>query len=451
MAKNYVLLQTTQLTSSAASVTFSNIPQSGYTDLKIVMSVRNTRSSSGPGYGRLLLNNSSANFTYKGLYTNEYGSAGSNSRSDNYSFFSMATNYLTSSTFCNTEVYIPNYSSSTQYKTISIDELNETNSSIEINKYLSTVLWSNNSAITSITISADTNEFVQYSTFSLYGLAATGTTPVTAPKARGGNTVVTDGTYWYHAFLTSGYFTPLVGLTCDALVIAGGGGGGNNSSGGGGAGGYRGFTSQSLTATNYPIIVGAGGAAATSGSASSVSGTSLTASGGGKGGDANTDGTSGGSGGGAGGKDPNDRVGGSGNAGSYSPVEGYAGGANASTASSNNRATGGGGGAGGAGGNGTTGVSGNGGAGSNTYSSWASVTNTGVSGYFAGGGGGGIGLNGTSAGTGGSGGGANGIKGDNVTGYSATVNTGSGGGGTGTNASTGGAGGSGIIIIRYAV
>ena len=38
---NHILLQKTKLTSSTASVTFSNIPQSGYTDLKIVVSGRN--------------------------------------------------------------------------------------------------------------------------------------------------------------------------------------------------------------------------------------------------------------------------------------------------------------------------------------------------------------------------------------------------------------------------
>ena len=42
MAENYVLLETIELSQSAASVTFDNIPQTGYTDLKIVMSARLT-------------------------------------------------------------------------------------------------------------------------------------------------------------------------------------------------------------------------------------------------------------------------------------------------------------------------------------------------------------------------------------------------------------------------
>jgi hypothetical protein len=40
MPANYVLLERIELNASAASVTFSNIPQSGYTDLKVVVSAR---------------------------------------------------------------------------------------------------------------------------------------------------------------------------------------------------------------------------------------------------------------------------------------------------------------------------------------------------------------------------------------------------------------------------
>ena len=45
MAGNHVLLETIELTQNAASVTFDNIPQTGYTDLKVVVSGRSTRSA----------------------------------------------------------------------------------------------------------------------------------------------------------------------------------------------------------------------------------------------------------------------------------------------------------------------------------------------------------------------------------------------------------------------
>ncbi len=80
------------------------------------------------------------------------------------------------------------------------------------------------------------------------------------------------------------------------------------------------------------------------------------------------------------------------------------------------------------------------------YSTWATATSSGDSGYFAGGGGGAGRTNGGAAG-GTGGGGAGGTN----TGTDGTTNTGGGGGGTaptsGTN--TPGAGGSGIVIVRY--
>ena len=79
-------------------------------------------------------------------------------------------------------------------------------------------------------------------------------------------------------------------------------------------------------------------------------------------------------------------------------------------------------------------------AGSNTYSVWATATNSGDSGYYAGGGAGG---GGTASVLGGAGGGGNANNGPG------DANTGGGGGGN--KNSTLGAGGSGIVIIRHAV
>ena len=46
MGANYILLETITVgEAGASSVTFNNIPQSGYTDLKIVASARSTGSS----------------------------------------------------------------------------------------------------------------------------------------------------------------------------------------------------------------------------------------------------------------------------------------------------------------------------------------------------------------------------------------------------------------------
>jgi hypothetical protein len=83
------------------------------------------------------------------------------------------------------------------------------------------------------------------STFYLYGVAKLGTEPAISPYATGGDTIMTDGTYWYHTFISSGTFTPQKAISCDYLVVAGGGGGGTLHGAGGGAGGLR----STVTAT----------------------------------------------------------------------------------------------------------------------------------------------------------------------------------------------------------
>ena len=464
MAANYVLLNSQQLTSSAASVTFSNIPQSGYTDLKVVASVRSTTTNI---WGNIQVNGSSTGWSLKSLY-GDGASASSQSQSANTYTLLVNPSNTTANTFTSAEFYIPNYTSS-NYKSISVEQAEESNNATGVYLWNWALLWSNTASITSFTLNAP-DAFAQYSTFSLYGLAAVGTTPVIAPKANGGNIVTTDGTYWYHGFLTSGYFTPIAGLTCDYLVVAGGGGGGGGLAGGGGAGGFRTATSQSLSAQNYSITVGAGGPGTSvlqsfgfSGTNSVIAGSGLTtysATGGGGGASISTNGLAGGSGGGGGGSQDraNPQTGGAGNAGSYSPVEGYAGGQGIYAVGTSQHFSGGGGGAGAVGGNAANGTGGNGGIGSYSAISGGATTGVGVlsgGNYYLAAGGGGAGraaYSGT-GGTGGTGGGGNGAGTNLADATSARANTGSGGGGgdwEGYGVS-GAAGGSGLVIIRYAV
>lgn len=451
MAENYVLLETINLTQSAASVTFDNIPQTGYTDLKIVLSARTTYADQYDGL-TFTFNGSTANFSTRQLYGTG-STAASNSSSSNGGPLINA-NTSTSNTFGNAEVYIPNYLGN-QAKSVSSDGVTENNATQAFGGFIAT-LWNNTAAINSITLgSANSSNFLANSTFSLYGLAAVGTTPTVAPKATGGNIVANDGTYWYHAFLSSGTFTPQTALTCDYLVVAGGGGGGYNQAGGGGAGGLRSTVTAtggggslesaiSVTTQSYAITVGAGGAGGATSGTQGTNGsnsifstiTSTGGGGGGAGNTANNAGLTGGSGGGGG--NPSN---GTSTAGSGTANQGYAGG----TGSSDNlsyRTGGGGGGAGAAGTNGATAnppnTGGNGGAGV-AISAFATPTSTGVSNFYAGGGAGGAG---SGAGTGGSGGG-----GSNSSGVAGTGGGGSGpfGGGAGYQ------GGSGIVIIRYAM
>jgi len=186
-----------------------------------------------------------------------------------------------------------------------------------------------------------------------------------------GGTVTTTGDFKIHTFTSPGTFTVTNGgsaagsNTVSYMVIGGGGsgGGGSGLGGGGGAGGFRelknpvtpytaspldGYPSSpnrvTVTATAFPITVGAGGAAggtgggsctpeganATSGANSVFS--TITAAGGGFGGNprsqgpAQPEGQPGGSGGGGGGGSPGPKSGGTGNTPPTSPAQGTNGG-----------------------------------------------------------------------------------------------------------------------------
>jgi hypothetical protein len=429
----------------ASNVTFSNIPQT-YTDLKIVVSARGTTSGNTESI-RVLPNGSSTSLTY--LQLQGTGAAAFSGTGTYWYLGEMPANSATSSTFGSAEVYIPNYTGSNN-KSASSDNVQENNTTTAYAN-LNALLWSSSTAISSLTIQPNSNNFAQYSTFYLYGISNSTTTQAsTVPYASGGDIIRTDGTYWYHTFLYSGTFTPLKNLTCDYLVIAGGGAGGTDLGGGGGAGGLRSTVTATggggsletplalISGTAYTATVGAGGAQAlgrgTSGGNSVFA--TITSTGGGNAGYVlSMAGTTGGSGGGGGG-------GGAGSTGgSGTANQGYAGGAGGSGGQD------GGAGGGGAGAVGANASGANGGAGGNgvaTSISGSSVT-------YAGGGGG-AGKTGT-FGAGGSGGGGRGDQGSTGSGAVAgSPNTGGGGGGRSTNSTSGTAnGGSGIIIVRYAV
>ena len=421
MTANYVLLEKIAVgAAGASSVTFSNIPQTGYTDLVIKYTGRANDNGAADGFA-VLFNGSTTSFSGKNLYGS--GSAAFSASPTSRLAVINGTN-STANTFTNGEVYIPNYTSS-NYKSYSIDVVTENNAT-EAYAQLAAGLWSNTAAITSITLDDGGKTIFQYSTFYLYGVAKLGTTPAISPYATGGDIIETDGTYWYHAFLSSGTFTPAKGISADILQIAGGGGSPQDG-GGGGAGGLLAHTAQSLTTTGYTVTVGAGGTgsgtSSTNGSNSQFA--SLTASVGGGASVYHSSGATGGSGGG-----------GSAFASPFAGGSGTSGQGNAGGAGGGGNFSGGGGGAGAVGTNATGSQGGNGGDGVSTYSSWGSVTGTGenVSGtyWFAGGGSGWYGAT-----TGGKGGGGNQVNG--------IANTGGGAGGYNKN------GGSGIVIVRYAV
>lgn len=431
MAANYVLLASQTVgAAGASSVTFSNIPQTGYTDLLIKISARDGDTSGA--LTALSFNGLTSNLSSKRLRGN--GTAASSATLASNIYIASEPGAYTASVFSSSDTYIPNYASA-NFKSVSDDSTGENNATAS-EMQLAAGLWSATAAITSVTLTPAVSPYAQYSTFYLYGIAASGVTPVIAPFATGGN-VTNDGTYWIHTFLASGTFTPLKTLSCDYLVVAGGGAtpsASNSGGGGAGAGGLRSTvtatggggsleTALSLTAANYTVTVGAGGAINSNGSNSVFS--TITSTGGGKGSAGATAAATGGSGGG--GSDTTQTQG------SGTANQGYAGGIGNGN---------GGGGGGGAGAVGTVIATDNAGAG-------IQVAITGSSLWYAAGGQGG-GNNAAAA--------KNGIGGiaeyplNSGTNTAGTANTGSGAGGAWNSGSyTGKTGGSGIVIVRYAM
>lgn len=165
MANTYTLIEAKTLTTTTASITFSSIPAT-YTDLLVKVSAR---SNEAELYGNAVLqfNSSSSNYSLIAL-------SGSGSSAASYSAtrieFMQNGNTTTSNTFGNAEIYVPNYASS-NYKSVSIDSVAETNGTT-VYMRLTAGLWSNTSAITSVSIiAADSTSWLSNSTFYLYGIS----------------------------------------------------------------------------------------------------------------------------------------------------------------------------------------------------------------------------------------------------------------------------------------
>lgn len=165
-------IATTEVGSAGAStVTFSSIPQ-GYTDLKLVASVRTDGASANNyGYLDIAFNGSTANYSSRRLLGY---STGVNSGTATRFLTVQDTNTATANTFSNMEVYIPNYTSA-NYKSLSSDGVTENNSGAAEAAFctLEAGLWSSTSAITSLAFSVYSGygtTIQQYTTFTLYGI-----------------------------------------------------------------------------------------------------------------------------------------------------------------------------------------------------------------------------------------------------------------------------------------
>jgi hypothetical protein len=172
MANTYVKIGSVDVgILGAAYIEFTSIP-STYTDLVVKISGRTLKAST---YAALYMsfNSSTSNFQDKELYgVGSTAGSGTSSASPGagQTVAYVAGSTVTASTFGNSEIYIANYAGSAN-KSLSNDSVVENNSATANILALIVNLWSNTAAITSIRLTPDGGDFVQYSTATLYGIS----------------------------------------------------------------------------------------------------------------------------------------------------------------------------------------------------------------------------------------------------------------------------------------
>jgi len=164
------LAEVTVGATSVSNISFTNIPQN-YTDLVVKLSVRGD-STFATQQMYMTFNSTTSSYSARQVYGTGSGTA-SDTLSNSGAAISIVntnTSPSTVNTFSSTDVYIPNYTSSVN-KSASADSVTENNATSAL-AGLTAGLWSNNTAITSITFTPQADKFVQYSTATLYGVKA---------------------------------------------------------------------------------------------------------------------------------------------------------------------------------------------------------------------------------------------------------------------------------------
>lgn len=169
MANTYTLISSTVLGSNQTTVNFSSIPQT-YTDLVLSVSARTTALTHYDEPTYIFNSDSSTNYSITQLKTN--GNTFSVGRATNSAF--QYLDYTTGSTatanaFSYNQIYIPNYTSTSSRPSGGIS-VSENNSSTSYYLTFEAALYRGGSAISSLTLTAGSNQFVTGSSFYLYGI-----------------------------------------------------------------------------------------------------------------------------------------------------------------------------------------------------------------------------------------------------------------------------------------
>lgn len=162
------LIQHQELGSAQSSISFTSI-SSSFTDLMLVLCLRG--SLNNPQIGQLLRFNNDSGANYKTIALTGNGSSVGTliQTTETYIYTGQAPAATsTGSTFGNTTIYISNYAGSSQ-KSINIDATRETNGTSVYTTNMGG-LWTSTSAINRIDIVCEVDNWVQYSSATLYGI-----------------------------------------------------------------------------------------------------------------------------------------------------------------------------------------------------------------------------------------------------------------------------------------
>jgi hypothetical protein len=147
----------------ASSMDFTSIPQT-FTDLEILVSGRTTGAGNGinitfnsntSGYTNTAVQGNGSNISFYGTYNRNAGMFGYSAD--------------TAGSFGSTKIYITNYTNSIN-KSYLADAVSESNATTAYMNMVSG-LWSNTSAITSISLAPMDGTLIQHSTAYLYGIS----------------------------------------------------------------------------------------------------------------------------------------------------------------------------------------------------------------------------------------------------------------------------------------
>lgn len=171
MANTYKLISSITVGSGgASSMEFTNIPQT-YTDLLLKVTGRTNK---GDLYNDLSIrfNGSSADFSTLGFVSTGSGKATFTTTSPYVGSVNDTGGSGGSNIFSSNDIYIFNYRGS-NLKSVSADSAVERNNTGNDEKGLYSTLWSQNAAITTITLVSAGYTLSQYSTACLYGISDT--------------------------------------------------------------------------------------------------------------------------------------------------------------------------------------------------------------------------------------------------------------------------------------